>query len=123
MYLLLQLKRVSSDLDNLNECRSRQRDQIEAKERHLAEAMERERQATVAAADYDSQAREAREQLRRMTSMAAERDSRFSHEVKRRDNEIAKLKERLLKLLGDKSHVRLLHSAFAGFKTCQSGDH
>ena len=43
--LLLQLKRVSSDLDNLNECRSRQRDQIEAKERHLAEAMERERQA------------------------------------------------------------------------------
>ena len=42
---IFQLKRVSSDLDNLNECRARQRDALEVKERQLAEALERERQA------------------------------------------------------------------------------
>ena len=48
----LQLKRVSSDLDNLHECRSRQRDAIEVKERHLAESAERERQSASAAAGW-----------------------------------------------------------------------
>ena len=42
-------------------------------------------------------------QLKRLNSTLSQRDSQWSHDVKRRDAELSKLKERLMRLLTDKS--------------------
>ena len=100
-----QLRRVSCDVDNLHSSRARQKGVIELKERQVAEANERERQAVVALQEEQCSARDSREQLRKLQALLTEKDSRFGHEVKRKDQEILKLKDRVLKLLADKSQI------------------
>ena len=45
-------------------------------------------------------------------------DFRFTHEVKRRDSEIERLKEKLLKLLGDKGHLQVGGTGFLEVTPC-----
>ena len=42
-------------------------------------------------------------QLKRLNSTLGQRDTQWSHDIKRRDAELSKLKERLMRLLTDKS--------------------
>ena len=99
------LKRVSSDIDDLRLSKARQKELIESKERQISEVVERERQVTKQVKDEQDVAKNAKEQVRRLQMLINERELRFGHEIKRKDQEVVKLKDRLLKLLADKTQI------------------
>jgi hypothetical protein len=75
------------------------RDLNEYKERQANDFEERERQACVLSQQLTAQLKMAKDEVKRFSAMVLHRESRYSHEAKKRDHEIAKLKERLLKII------------------------
>ena len=99
------LNRAQCDIDNLQQVKIRQKSMLDLKERQAAEREERERQAKVLLQNEEDHAIRLKEELRKLNSLMVDRDSRFTHEIKRKDREILKLKERLLKVLGERVQV------------------
>lgn len=79
----------------------RLRDLIEYKERQAADSESRERQTLVMNQKQQADLKLAKEEIKKLSSMVLHRESRFNHEAKKKDQEIAKLKERLLKVIGE----------------------
>ncbi len=72
---------------------------LETRGRHNNESEERERQANVQINGLNGDLKMAKDEVKRFSSMVLQRESRYSHEAKKRDQEIAKLKDRLLKVM------------------------
>lgn len=79
----------------------RLRDLIEYKERQAADSESRERQTLVINQKLQADLKLAKEEIKKLSSMVLHRETRFNHEAKKKDQEIAKLKERLLKVIGE----------------------
>ena len=107
--LPLQLRRVTSDVQHLKETNSSCKSTIEIKDRQLGESKERERQCNVQILQSKSQLKEVSDECKRLSSVFAERDSRYSHDVKRIENETCRLKEKLSKMLGEKINSACLN--------------
>ena len=107
--LPLQLRRVTSDVQHLRESNSSCKSTIEIKDRQLGESKERERQCNVQFLQSKSQLKEVSDECKRLSSVFAERDSRYSHDVKRIENETCRLKEKLSKMLGEKVNSACLN--------------
>ena len=71
----------------------------EAGRRAAFEAGERERQAGVRLQEERERCKQAREEARRLGGALAQKDSQCGHELRRRDQELHKLRERLVKVL------------------------
>ena len=75
----------------------------------LGESKEKERQGNVQILQSKSQLKEVSDECKRLSSVFAERDSRYSHDVKRIENETCRLKEKLSKMLGEKVNSACLN--------------
>ena len=99
-------RRAASDRERLVASSQRQREMLELRERAVAESSEKERQASEAMESGQSRLKGAKEEVRRLMSVLLQRESKYSHEIRRAEQEALKLKERLLKVLVEKGEGR-----------------
>ena len=99
-------RRAASDRDRLVASSQRQKEMLELRERAVAESCEKERQASEAMESGQSRLKGAKEEVRRLMSVLLQRESKYSHEIRRAEQEALRLKERLLKVLVDKGEGR-----------------
>lgn len=96
-----QIRKLHSDVEQLHINAQRLRDLIEYKERQAHAAENNEKQTMVANTQIQSDLKKAKDEIKKLSSTVLLRESRFIHEAKRRDQEIGKLKERLLKVMSE----------------------
>lgn len=95
-------RRTASDRDRLLANSVKQREAINQRERAVADSSEKERQASEQVETGNLKLKGAKDEVRRLMSVLLQRESKYSHEMRRAEQENAKLKERLLKVLVDK---------------------
>ena len=112
-------RRAASDRERLLSSAAKQRAELEARDRAVAEAREHERQASELVEASSRQLKAAKEEVRKLTSvllqvrdhhtantgrviLLLQREAKYSHEIRRAEQESAKLKERLVKVLMEK---------------------
>ena len=61
----------------------------------------REKQAQVASSQLRSDLKMAKDEIKKLSSLVLNREGRYNHEVKKKDQELSRLKERLLKAIND----------------------
>ena len=93
------LQRLHADLERAEEATRRQKEAAEAGRRAAFEAAERERQAGSRLQEERDRGKQAKEEVRRLNGALSQKDSQYGHELKRRDQELYKLRERLVKIL------------------------
>ena len=99
-------RRAASDRERLLSSAVKQRDEMEQRERMIAEAREQERQAGEAVEAGNQKLKAAKEEIRKLMSVLLQREAKYSHEIRRAEQEAAKLKERLVKVLMEKGEGR-----------------
>ena len=99
-------RRAASDRERLLSTAVKQREEMEQRERMVAEAREQERQAGEAVEAGNLRLKAAKEEIRKLMSVLMQREAKYSHEVRRAEQEAAKLKERLVKVLMEKGEGR-----------------
>lgn len=90
---------MHSDIEHMQSNTQRLRDLIEYKERQAADAFSKEKQANLMNSQLQNDMKMSKDEIKKLSSMVLHRESRFNHEAKKKDQEIAKLKERLLKVI------------------------
>ena len=112
-------RRAASDRERLLSSAAKQRAELEARDRAVAEAREHERQASELVEASSRQLKAAKEEVRKLMSvllqvrddhaanmgrviLLLQREAKYSHEIRRAEQESAKLKERLVKVLMEK---------------------
>ena len=99
-------RRAASDRERLLSTAVKQREEMEQRERMIAEAKEQERQAGEAVEAGNLRLKAAKEEIRKLMSVLMQREAKYSHEIRRAEQEAAKLKERLVKVLMEKGEGR-----------------
>ena len=99
-------RRAASDRERLLSTAVKQREEMEQRERMIAEAREQERQAGEAVEAGNLSLKAAKEEIRKLMSVLMQREAKYSHEIRRAEQEAAKLKERLVKVLMEKGEGR-----------------
>ncbi|XP_015210604.1 synovial sarcoma, X breakpoint 2 interacting protein a isoform X2 [Lepisosteus oculatus] len=122
MYELLQLHRrglrsledmeteqlkSSSDLDHLHVSNSRLKDQLEQLRRENTALHERERQMQLKIKSLQNCLKNDKEEIQKLQNIIASRATQYNHDMKRKEREYTKLKERLHQLLMDKKDKKL----------------
>merc|ERR1712106_280028 len=95
-------RRTVSDRDRLAASTARQKDALELRERAVAESSEKERQASEQVECGQQKLKATKEEVRKLMSVLLQREAKYSHEIRRSEQESARLKERLLKVLVEK---------------------
>lgn len=98
--------RSASDRERMLASTSRQREVIELRDRAMAESFEKERQSCEHLEICQQQLKGAKEEGRRLMSVLLQRENKYSHEMRKAEQEAAKLKERLLKVLVERTEGR-----------------
>lgn len=96
-----QLKSNSS-IDYLQITSSQLKEQLELTKRENIGLLERERQLQLKVKSLQNHLKNEKEELQKLQSIIANRASQYNHEMKRKEREFNKLKERLNQLLSDK---------------------
>ena len=96
-------RRAASDRERLLTSTAKQRDEIEQRERMIAETKEQERQASELVEAGNAKLKAAKEEIRKLMSVLLQRETKYSHEIRRAEQECVKLKDRLSKVLMEKS--------------------
>nr|XP_023674749.1 afadin- and alpha-actinin-binding protein [Paramormyrops kingsleyae] len=122
MYELLQLHRRSlraleeleteqlksaSHLEHLKLCNSRLKEQLEQSRRESTGLCERERQLQMKVKSLQNCLKNEKEEVQKLQNIISSRASQYNHDMKRKEREFSKLKERLNQLLIDKKDKRL----------------
>ena len=110
--LSIQIRRLNTDVEQMHCNSMKLKDLIDYKERQVNEADAKERQALLANQQLQVELKMSKEEVKRFSAMLLHRESRFNHDVKKKDQEINKLKERLLKVIsetknGARNHVSI----------------
>ena len=92
--------------DRLATNSSRQREELNHRERIIAETKEQGRQASEMAENGNLKLKAAKEEIRKLMSVLLQREAKYSHEIRRSEQETARLKERLVKVLMEKGEGR-----------------
>jgi len=95
-------RRTVSDRDRLAASTARQKEALELRERAVAESNEKERQASEQVESGQQKLKVAKDEVRKLMSVLLQREAKYSHEIRRSEQEAARLKERLLKVLVEK---------------------
>ncbi|KAG7487761.1 hypothetical protein MATL_G00026830 [Megalops atlanticus] len=122
MYELLQLHRrglrtvedleteqlkSSSDLEYLQLTNSRLKDQLEVSRRENTGLHERERQLQLKIKSLQNCLKNEKEEVQKLQNIIASRATQYNHDMKRKEREYTKLKERLNQLLIDRKDKKL----------------
>ncbi|XP_065811920.1 afadin- and alpha-actinin-binding protein isoform X3 [Labrus bergylta] len=100
-----QLK-CSSNLDYLQLTSTRLKEQLEQSKRENTAILERERQLQLKMKSLQNCLKNEKEEVQRLQNIIASRASQYNHEMKRKEREFNKLKERLNQLLVDKKEKK-----------------
>ncbi|XP_066503611.1 afadin- and alpha-actinin-binding protein-like isoform X2 [Hoplias malabaricus] len=100
-----QLK-VSSDLHCQQLTNSKLKDQLELSKKENVRLRERERQLEANIKTLQSCLKNEKEEVQKLQSVIASRATQYNHEMKRKEREFSKLKERLSQLLKDKKEKK-----------------
>ncbi|XP_077981248.1 afadin- and alpha-actinin-binding protein A-like [Glandiceps talaboti] len=95
-----------SDLDHLQTSQTRLKEEIEQSQRDIAALCEKERQLKNKNKSLSNKVKVGKEELRKLEGVLKQRDTHFKHEIKKKEREINKLKERVHQLLTDKTQER-----------------
>ncbi|CAK6958101.1 afadin- and alpha-actinin-binding protein-like isoform X2 [Scomber scombrus] len=100
-----QLK-LSSNLDCLQLTSTRLKEQLELSKRENTGLLERERQLQLKVKSLQNCLKNEKEEVQKLQNIIASRASQYNHEMKRKEREFHKLKERLNQLLVDKKEKK-----------------
>ena len=81
---------------------AKQRDELAQRDRMIAESREQERQASEMVEAGNAKLKAVKEEIRKLMSVLLQRETKYSHEIRRIEQEAVKLKERLNKVLMEK---------------------
>ncbi|KAG7282862.1 hypothetical protein CRUP_020700 [Coryphaenoides rupestris] len=98
--------RSCSNADFLQLSHSRLKDQLELAKRQNTSLLERERQLQLKVKNLQSCLKNEKEEVQRLQNIIASRASQYNHDMKRKEREFGKLKERLNQLLVDKKEKK-----------------
>ncbi|KAM4739524.1 afadin- and alpha-actinin-binding protein-like isoform 1-T4 [Anableps anableps] len=96
-----QLK-LSSNVDYLKINNTHLKEEVELSKRQNAGQLERERQLQLKLKSLQSSLKNEKEEVQKLQNIISSRVCQYNHEMKRREREFTKLKERLNQLLADK---------------------
>ncbi|XP_063352657.1 afadin- and alpha-actinin-binding protein-like isoform X3 [Pelmatolapia mariae] len=96
----------SSNIDHLQLTITRLKEQLELSKRENTGLLERERQLQLKAKSLQSCLKNEKEEVQKLQNIIASRASQYNHEMKRKEREFNKLKERLNQLLVDKKEKK-----------------
>lgn len=94
--------RSSSNMDSLQLIRTRLKEQLEVSKRENTGLLERERGLLQQVKSLQNALKNEKEEVHRLQSIIANRASQYNHEMRRKEREFNKLKERLNQLLVDR---------------------
>ena len=97
----MQIRRLNGDIEQLHGNAQRLRDVIEYKERQCSDLEAREKQAQAASQQSRGDLKVAKDEIKKLSSLVLNREGRYNHEAKKKDQELARLKERLLKAINE----------------------
>ncbi|XP_041475194.1 afadin- and alpha-actinin-binding protein A-like [Lytechinus variegatus] len=98
--------RTSSDLEHLQTNHSRLKEQHEQIQRENISQGERERQLTLQLKSSQSKLKSQKDEMRKLEGILKHRDVQFKHDLKKKEREVNRLKERIHQLLVDKNQER-----------------
>ncbi len=98
--------RADSDLEHLQSNHSRLKLQLEQLERDNVSLTEKERQQLNQNKTLAVKLKTTREEMKKLESIVKHRDTQFKHDLKKKEREINKMKERIHQLLTDKNQER-----------------
>ncbi|XP_071485056.1 afadin- and alpha-actinin-binding protein A-like [Diadema antillarum] len=98
--------RLTSDLEHLNTNHTRLKEQLEAVQRENVSQGERERQLGLQLKGLQAKLKGSKEEMRKLEGILKHRDVQFKHDLKKKEREVNRLKERVHQLLVDKNQER-----------------
>ncbi|KAJ3599346.1 hypothetical protein NHX12_033309 [Muraenolepis orangiensis] len=98
--------RSCSNADFLQLSNTRLKGQLELSKRENSSLLERERQLQLKVKNLQSGLKNEKEEVQRLQNIVASRASQYTHDIKRKEREFGKLKERLNQLLVDKKEKK-----------------
>jgi X breakpoint 2-interacting protein len=102
------LHRAHSDVSLLKDTKARLKATIEELEKEVASVSEKERQALKKLKSVSSKLRAEQDEMRRLKLSMQHKETQFSHDVRKKEREYSRLRERLGQLVSDKSQERRL---------------
>ncbi|XP_013415215.1 afadin- and alpha-actinin-binding protein B [Lingula anatina] len=99
-------QRSESDLSHLQSTQNRLKDSLEQYEREISQSQERERQLVSKNKVLSKKVKAEKEEVKKLQSALSHKDVQYKHEVKKKERELNRLKDRLNQLLTDRSQER-----------------
>ncbi|XP_044158111.1 afadin- and alpha-actinin-binding protein [Bufo gargarizans] len=103
----LQTLKVNSDLEHLQNIHSKLKDQLDLTKRENAALLERERQQQCKNHNLLQLLKNEKEEVQKLQNIIASRSTQHNHNMKRKEREYNKLKERLYQLVMDKKDKKI----------------
>ncbi|XP_030061634.1 afadin- and alpha-actinin-binding protein isoform X2 [Microcaecilia unicolor] len=103
----LQNLKQSSDMEYLQTSNSRLKDQLETSKREFAALQERDRQLQCKSKNLHQLLKNEKDEVQKLQNIIASRATQYNHDLKRKEREYNKLKERLHQLVMDKKDKRI----------------
>lgn len=94
--------KLGSDMDHLQSCYTKLKEQLEASRREMISLQERDRQLQCKNRNLHQLLKNEKEEVQKLQNIIASRATQYNHDVKRKEREYNKLKERLHQLVMNK---------------------
>ncbi|XP_071953319.1 afadin- and alpha-actinin-binding protein B-like [Antedon mediterranea] len=98
--------RCDSDFEHLNVTCTRLKEQLEQQQRDNVALVEKERQLMSQIKGLNNKLKTTKEDIKKLDGVNKQRDVQFKHDLKKKEREASKLKERIHQLLTDKNQER-----------------
>ncbi|XP_064605770.1 afadin- and alpha-actinin-binding protein B-like [Liolophura sinensis] len=105
--------RLLSDLDQSQTLQARLKADLDQSQRQCAQCQEKERQQSAKNRTLTAKLKSEKEEVKRLKSVMTSRDLQYKHDLKKKEREANKLKERLHQVLMDKKHERQIGMSIA----------
>nr|XP_033772549.1 afadin- and alpha-actinin-binding protein isoform X2 [Geotrypetes seraphini] len=103
----LQSLKQSSDMEHLQTSNCKLKDQLETSKREFATLQERDRQLQCKSKNLQQLLKNEKDEVQKLQNIIASRTIQYTHDMKRKEREYNKLKERLHQLVMDKKDKRI----------------
>ncbi|XP_058514675.1 afadin- and alpha-actinin-binding protein isoform X6 [Ochotona princeps] len=99
--------KLGSDMDHLQNCYSKLKEQLEASRREMIGLQERDRQLQCKNRNLHQLLKNEKDEVQKLQSIIASRATQYNHDMKRKEREYNKLKERLHQLVMNKKDKKI----------------
>ncbi|XP_040607569.1 afadin- and alpha-actinin-binding protein isoform X2 [Mesocricetus auratus] len=99
--------KLGSDMDHLQSCYTKLKEQLEASRREMIGLQERDRQLQCKNRNLHQLLKNEKDEVQKLQNIIASRATQYNHDMKRKEREYNKLKERLHQLVMNKKDKRI----------------